>query len=663
MFEKLSIRPAIIYGESLSSFIMRLAYLNGINTKKIMNMIYGNKRINSSYYIDILPEKVIDLSILSSLSGLRVEDLTNLTFSPMYEKFYSNIEDLTKIKDKPVSTNFIDKKRKLCLDCLNEKLAFKLIWQLKNIHLCPIHKSFLVSECNNCQSSLLYYSDELLELKCCKCGHLLSNIESGNAIEDIQYLRYKAWEDIIDLNHKFKYADISLKKEKSLAMSLLSYLHIFENNLDSFQRKELRNSLDYSRLKLFISGSIDYYHILPKIDRIIDIFKDDTDNILTREIDQQFMTQLIKRNSKEEMLGSCLAPWCKSYGSSRSMKNITEYQYRYDYNKASICFDCFMKYGFNRKTKQWEPIDNQIRLIWDIIRPSLIKGKRLFSIGKEYKLSSAQRYYAYAYCINNELLPPDINKIYGLRSIPENIVTIFERLHAEKGSMIRNAKEIYGWTGFDFYYYYTKRTVQERLCILPYRNKNKNPGKKHEELKSMVSKLLNELQSNGKDIKKQEIYKTLGVTLKTLKKYGLHTLINKSKAEQLILIKQEKANSIKKQALEKLLMEKDYKKYLSLAKIFKDLNIAQYTIKVYYPDVYNEIKQEVTKYNSELKHLFPEMYKDKIINAMHQLNNVGDKITQKNISIKAGICVSIIARSEVKKIINEEVYRMTGNHK
>jgi hypothetical protein len=152
---------------------MRLADANSVGINHILNLVGVYWRNSAS--IDILPRRVVNLKDLSKLCCKNIDELENMTFTHIFEKFFgSNIFDVNKYRS-IMSEDIIKDQRRFCSHCLNEDGVYKLLWQVREIDSCDIHYSKLTSTCSWCHKEQPYVNDSLVKLSCSFCGQSLCN--------------------------------------------------------------------------------------------------------------------------------------------------------------------------------------------------------------------------------------------------------------------------------------------------------------------------------------------------------------------------------------------------------------------------------------------------------------------------------------------------------
>src|SRR5690606_39176653 len=145
--------------------------------------------------------------------------------------------------------------------------------------------------------------------------------------------------------------------------------------------------------------------------------------------------------------GYCMAPWCESYGTNKSMRKVKRSKYfkgRNKYIKAFVCANCFMKYGYRKIDAKWESTDNKIQLIQEFIQyypnETIIKKNR-----EHFKFSLETFYDLLGYSCNHKLLPDELSYNNSYVYSHKHILADFEQLVQNGGKLFKQAQKKYKW--------------------------------------------------------------------------------------------------------------------------------------------------------------------------------------------------------------------------
>lgn len=185
------------YVESLSGYAARLAQEHFVtpnallkeviplaNTLKMMPLNF------SIYHRAINGSGVVALNLIKALELLTMRhDLMSTTMLT-----WSNV-----LPDQFL----INSKRAWCPACYEswreagEVVYDPLIWTLKAIKICPLHKVSLTSSCSKCEAHLLHFASRSRPGFCTRCkgwlGRSLENISSNKILETVEHVEKQLW--------------------------------------------------------------------------------------------------------------------------------------------------------------------------------------------------------------------------------------------------------------------------------------------------------------------------------------------------------------------------------------------------------------------------------------------------------------------------------------
>lgn len=229
--------------ESLSSYLIRVAYEHNITVGNLINKIVipemnkayldrstvyggnsfyeGAKTING--YMNYSTELVRVMGILTTR-----KDLSNLT--------------LFKLKDFIPLRNLFKVSLSWCPNCIRDwygsgkTIYYPLIWYLKSIKICTRHKCFLLDKCPNCNKKIDILRRQMILGYCPNCSSLLAQPFSTEEM-DIQELywynfNYQNISSLISAN----FNKLSIKQSKYNINKQLNILNqeLFLGNISNF---------------------------------------------------------------------------------------------------------------------------------------------------------------------------------------------------------------------------------------------------------------------------------------------------------------------------------------------------------------------------------------------------------------------------------------------
>lgn len=140
--------------ESLSSYLQRLAWANRVSVFSLLSVIHPDSTIQAihkqAHFVDFRPPT----AGLSAFTGVSSVALTAMTFVPAIRTFYDNPLSGRRLaavlfggsNGEPMVTRI----RRFCGPCLRSFPSFPLLWQIKEVSCCLLHKSALEETCSRC---------------------------------------------------------------------------------------------------------------------------------------------------------------------------------------------------------------------------------------------------------------------------------------------------------------------------------------------------------------------------------------------------------------------------------------------------------------------------------------------------------------------------------
>ncbi len=283
-------RPKPFDCETLSSYIQRVSIRNLISPDDIWRTFTKKKYTNNqnciSIKLDVNPNSVFDLSSFENSLMLENGTLKKMSlFSLIDAKINFNLESTSNTYS--FVRNFFVTHRRYCPMCLNERQAYKLIWQIKGIDFCMIHKVPLVSSCPKCNKKILLLAKNGQVGVCSFCDHKLQTIEDYNyVINKQENILYETWDYLMTENTP------KLKK-----ISGLSYKETLCIKIIYFMRKLSYNSIE-NHFGYIIEGN-DNEYIIP-FELVIDLLMK-TQHTISEFINEDIPIKFIKYISSKDI--------------------------------------------------------------------------------------------------------------------------------------------------------------------------------------------------------------------------------------------------------------------------------------------------------------------------------------------------------------------------
>lgn len=604
-----TIRPKLIEGESLSSYLIRTANLNGITSiSEIWGMVKKGIVARSNYYkFDLFPTDIVHLKGLSILLKFQANELVAHSFEPIVSFFYPGVYG------KGIFGKEIElKHRRFCRNCLKENGAFQLLWQVKEIHMCNKHLTRIESKCHFCGSEQSY-KVFLDHLNCNVCGELLyKNTEKSS--QDYKFINkqlriyrdwnsfYKVLEYIYSTNPK-----MSQSIHRKIAILLLFLTTPNTGNINYkkhpfFSPSQAKRLLDIVRNKS--NDTLQLGFILNTL-RELDI---EIVNFLYLEVPVSFMRKLIiKASDKKIQVVDCKSEWCVSYDTSYKMVEMKFYSNKYVpkqnlYHQICVCTDCWIKVGFSKEQLRWEDTNISKGLLEEI-NNSIVMGLSEKEMILQLGINSINLYFYIGYLYrfnpfhNNNLNPKDrIKEVSSSKLIDK--FSLLKPFWKKNKQLTLQATRLYGWDVLSTYYYYWHPKVQQYIYLEE--NFRTTNIKRSKQLKNEVDRVIMHLVENNKEISLKEVAASLDIAENTLKYHNLREDIIEAKLKNK-LVKENEEKAFIYQKMNEYIIDKNANEEIILVhKVLEFIGISEKTVKKY-PEISMFISNSATKSKSEQK--------------------------------------------------------------
>lgn len=664
MGDKFTIRPKPKAGESLSGYLMRISEMNSTKFGRVRN--YLGIDGHHVYPLDILPQRVVRISNLTNLLGINEESILKMTFWSLFNKFYTNIIAENNQFRTVISDEFVKNKRRFCVSCLRESGYYKLLWQVREIDMCNIHFTKLQSKCLSCGTEQPFISSTLGRYLCFRCGNDISE-QVESKINDLDYINMQLkvideWLFLLNENISFNSHLHKYSQEKFLVIVCLYISQMMESIFDRkkiyfFTRDDIRN---YTKFINDIDGgkSITLYKLL-SLSRQFSI---DLNKLFSLNVPETYITSLKTCGSKHEnkTLGVCLAPWCNSYKSNKSLILMSSYKFNRSnkYNNLwCVCEECFNKYGYNEKTKEWENVDGFIDVLWNKILPSLKLGSSLKDILYKHKIDWYYLSNFIGYSVNHKLLNKELLEKYGVEKIPSNITNYFSYLYDLRGSMRMNARKCFKWNSHEFYYYLNLKEVQKYLLFeknLFLKSVSDSQGRKSK-FEKKFKELLKYYIDTDTDITFKNIQADLKCSDGTIYRNGLGNIVRDATEEQIKRRENFKKEYIINKVKEYFIQIDLSGNLLTCSQVYKDMKLSKSGLRRN-KEIINFISSKVKECNRKITNNRTKLLIEQTDKIVEQIFLLGENVTYKKISVQLGISESTLRRNiALKKAISDTI--------
>ncbi|OCT12542.1 hypothetical protein A8709_32490 [Paenibacillus pectinilyticus] len=464
-YRKLSIRPKLFPGETLTSFLLRVAKSYRTTVKEVWKW-FGDGNIRNLCRIDFYLSSYFDIEKICALLNIDAEQIRSASFFTLLE----SIQERSEQSEWWFLGNSLEyKKRRYCPKCVAMNNRYDLIWQVKEIHICEKHQVYLQDSCLTCNHALPYVNDLLSFGKCTNCMNSLCvqpELCTNNNEIQAQEVIHRQWKYM--LNTPFIHSEYSeiMGKGRYIATKLL---FLAQNKESTIHRGRMNLTSDeISGLIAYIKDdnkrSKKYMVTLPRILRIVRSRDIDIETLYEIEVPESYVRSIFKEGKEQVQIGTCLVPWCPSFEQKIGLLPL-------NYNSGSIkfqnekfklphiCMYCSLKYGYNQ-SNDWVEIERFIHTAFDISLPMLNSGAGISKVAETLKTDRFMVYRIVGYLLYHELLVGKIKLKYATFQIEKEPVKFFEILSKINGSKIVYARKNFGWNQVEYYFYYFHSSVQ-----------------------------------------------------------------------------------------------------------------------------------------------------------------------------------------------------------
>lgn len=174
IYSVFTVRPMLLQGESLWSYLFRLSDQNGIPLLRLLNEIktWQFRYIQRTDFglLNFSPGSIMNMEELSELTGYSKMELLSATFDPILSTFGVSDE----VEHARFLSGMIMSTYRFCPLCIKESPYYRLLWEMAPIVACIHHKVFLVEKCPQCRRSI-NIRDVKNMILCPHCDFLLTD--------------------------------------------------------------------------------------------------------------------------------------------------------------------------------------------------------------------------------------------------------------------------------------------------------------------------------------------------------------------------------------------------------------------------------------------------------------------------------------------------------
>lgn len=200
-------------------------------------------------------------------------------------------------------------------------------------------------------------------------------------------------------------------------------------------------------------------------------------------------------NPPEKTFGVCLASWCTSYQSNEKMIAIERTSNRmirkgalfYD---AAICLSCSLIYARNIQFI-WTEMNDYILKGYKTILPLVEEGHSLYSIKEQTGISINSIYKWLGYFANRKIIHKSIIDQYTPKFNENKYLDKIKYINKiKKIDKTCLAKDYYGWSKREYYYFYGDKKVMEYFALNISSKKWERPQRKSRQVKEKLEEYL-----------------------------------------------------------------------------------------------------------------------------------------------------------------------------
>ncbi|QGG55063.1 TniQ family protein [Paenibacillus sp. B01] len=561
--------------EALSSYILRAASNNGVDTVWFMNSHRSsnsdNIKLSDLARLDFVPYNILDLAPLEEKLSLRPDTMVNYTFLNIIKKLC----DSSKPEDSRVMKGLIRRELVFCPECLKERTYYKLKWRLEGFDFCLKHSNRLLRECATCKKKIKYTDINKIGY-CPYCFKKIAKQVSESIYDCSSHLEEQRVKEEIINELLMPYSQRIESRELSLKILYLSdYLPQQPIN----QEKLMVNTnymLQYARDSMASKRSLH----LSVLANILYSAKITYKDLLCLKVPEDFVAEIYNKKSKPQSEDfACQAPWCINYSKTGLLNKTGTRSKKQEVSKFTMymyCPRCGCAYAlsngslFERSNfiKGYESLkdvyktDFTWRQVSHYTGLSLAKNRRIIAYFKGQGLLTESKYN-----YNDQLL------MRITQSLNDGV----------------KLTEIQSWSSWDSGEQFLIYRYHPLVMTAAYNQPIKQPARiDNDELMQKVMLVCEQLVSAKQKITNEAVSKAVGVSSNTISNRGLQVYINKMKHEQKMQMHQDKIKTFKRKIDD--FFDKVIDPSISIEELYLRLKLSQNYLCNYAPEINNYIR-------------------------------------------------------------------------
>lgn len=526
-----------VLGEAFTGYIQRLSDEKTANPMALWRHGLHNQtrypQSNESAILDHNPFSIIDIEKLALTTGLTKNQIEQLTLLQLTRTLVGNSDfDCSKSR---ILSGELATTRRFCPFCLKEKGYYQLLWQIHEIQVCLRHQTVLLDKCPSCDKPV-YCLFPWARVGYCQCGYDLKSFTKLKPVQSCEADKHeRIWCDWQQLMDSFMAPNVNdLGRKRSLAIAIMYVANDFKSRFEGIDgiTSEL-NRATISSLLQAVRGS-ETTDTLIHVRTLLTVLREkglSVTEFARLQVPDSFVTSIYDRPVAPIQRHSCIAPWCKSFGSGGSLlKTGTSAKTKIDGSRLKYyfyCQDCGIEYAIN---EQGQVVERGyfIELGWQKVRQLVLTDMSRREIARKLNVTVDQVIRCTAFMAANGLISKEaksrfLGKPEDKKFLDKILTLIKSGVHIK--TIHRDLKLAYH---VFLYYRYKVETIRVLNSVIEPRKARTNPGEN--EIKTLA--VLKEMVNHDEKITIELVAQKLGVCHETLRYWGVLPLIAKYKEQQ-----------------------------------------------------------------------------------------------------------------------------------
>ena len=597
--DKYTIRVKPFLGESLFSYILRFSEQNGISFLDLWKISKKRRshfiQINDIRVLNYAPVNIIDPIMMANVCALEVDEIYKMSFYYLLKRFCGE----SKVERSRFMSGLLEEEYYYCPLCLDEKPYHRLLWEVKEIKVCHIHKIKLTNECSSCHKIILI--KELNKLNICPyCNSkLYKKTGSFNYVDNPTVLQQMWYYNALKkLTSSF---DFKMKPEEIA----LKILYILNNCNSTFNKNNVRVALTNKENTLpmllqHVRKTIHDKRTL-HVKYLLSILYENhvsVSEFLKLKIPRTFIDLVRQKVILKKDKAYCLAPWCSNYKKKGSLiKTGTSFKRKINGNNLKyylVCPNCGCGYGFDKEDILVER--TYFIIAFNVLKEYSNKEISLRELSCRSGLSVDKLKRGLAYFASRKIYFETYNSkdFKCIKIILQKVVNAIK--------LNESIKSIEKWNIWNSYYEFLfYRFHKDVIYQINFKEHPKMVGHTYdlnEKKQLILSKL--ELMLNYKiDITIKSICKQMNICPETLRNWKLNSMVaemkNKQKNIKLIESKKDISDNVNGY------LSRNKNVMISSNKLYKELGIIRNVLWRKSPELTKLLREEVIQHNTRVR--------------------------------------------------------------